>query len=124
MLLLLTLYFTYSRGGWIALFLGLAVTVAIDRHRLQLITTALVLAPWPVLAIWAASRSSALTHSGAELSAASRDGHGLAVIAIALVVAAALAVLVFDWLETVGPVPHRVRRVYGGTLVFRRWPHS
>jgi hypothetical protein len=117
-LLLLTLYFTYSRGGWIALFLGLAVTVAIDRHRLQLITTALVLAPWPVLAIWAASRSSALTHSGAELSAASRDGHGLAVIAIALMVVAALAVLVFDWLAAAVTIPHGVRRVYGGTLVF------
>ena len=117
-LLLLTLYFTYSRGGWIAFLLGLTVTIAIDRHRLQLITTALALAPWPVLAIWAASRSPALTHSGASVEAASRDGHGLAVIAIALVVAAALAALAFDWLAAAVTVPHRFRRVYGGTLVF------
>jgi hypothetical protein len=117
-LLLLTLYFTYSRGGWIAFFIGLAATIAIDRRRLQLITTALVLAPWPVLAIWAASTSPALTRAQAALTTASGDGHGLAVIAIALVVAAALAILVFDWLETSLSVPHALQRLYAGTLIF------
>jgi O-Antigen ligase len=117
-LLLLTIYFTYSRGAWIAFFLGLAATIAIDRNRLQLITVALVLAPWPVLAIWAASTSPALTHADEALAAASRDGHGLAVIAIVLVVAAALAILVFDWLETSVAVPHGLKRLYAGTLVF------
>ena len=117
-LLLLTLYFTYSRGGWIALFAGLAVAIAIDRRRLQLITTVLVLAPWPALAIWAASRSPSLTHAGAALTAASRDGHGLAVITMALVVAAALAILVVDWLEAALSIPHGLRRLYAGTLIF------
>jgi hypothetical protein len=117
-LLLLTLYFTYSRGGWIAFFIGLAATIAIDRKRLQLITTALVLAPWPVLAIWVASTSPALTRAGAALTAASHDGHGLAVIAIALVVAAALAILVLDWLEAAVSIPHGLQRVYAGTLIF------
>jgi O-antigen ligase len=117
-LLLLALYFTYSRGGWIAFFVGLAAAIAIDRHRLQLITTGLVLLPFPVLAIWAASKSQALTHSGTALTSASRDGHGLAVIAITLVVAAALTILFVDWVATVVTVPYRLRRVYGGTLVF------
>src|SRR5581483_10002645 len=117
-LLLLTLYFTYSRGGWIAFFVGLAAALAVDRRRLQLITTALVLAPWPALAIWAASTSPALTHQGAALEAATRDGHGLAVIAIVLVVVSALAVLVLDWLETSVSIAHGVKRVYAGTLVF------
>ena len=117
-LLLLTLYFTYSRGGWIALFVGLTVAIAIDGRRLQLVTTMLVLAPWPILAIWAASTSPALTHQGAALTAASRDGHGLAVIAIALVVAAALAVLLLDWLEAAVSIPHGLRRAYAGTLLF------
>ncbi len=117
-LLLLTLYFTYSRGGWIAFFVGLAAALAVDRRRLQLITTALVLAPWPALAIWAASTSPALTHQGAALEAATRDGHGLAVIAIVLVVVSALAVLVLDWLETSVSIAHGVQRVYAGTLVF------
>jgi O-Antigen ligase len=117
-LLLLTLYFTYSRGGWIALFVGLAVALVIDRNRLQLVTTVLVLAPWPALAIWAASTSPALTHAGAALAAASRDGHGLAVITIALVVAAALAILVVDWLEAAPSIPQGLRRLYAGTLIF------
>ncbi len=117
-LLLLTLYFTYSRGGWIAFFVGLAAVIAVDRKRLQLITTALVLAPWPALAIWAASTSHALTHAEAALPAASRDGHGLAVITIVLMVVAALAILALDWLETAVSIPHGLRRAYAGTLIF------
>jgi hypothetical protein len=114
----LALYFTYSRAGWIALFVGLAVAIALDTRRLQLITTALVLAPWAITAIAVASTSPALTHQSAALSAASRDGHGLAVIAIGLVVAASLTILVVDWLSAVVSVPHGVQRVYAGTLLF------
>jgi hypothetical protein len=114
----LTLYFTYSRASWIALFAGLTVAIALDKRRLQLITAALVLAPWSITAVAVASTSSALTHQGAALSAASRDGHGLAVIAIGLVVAASLTILLFDWLATVVTVPYGVRRVYAGTLLF------
>jgi tetratricopeptide (TPR) repeat protein len=117
-ILLLTLYFTYSRGGWIAFFVGLAVAMALDRRRLQLITTVLVLAPWPALTIWAASTSPALTHEGAALAAATRDGHGLAVITIALAAAAGLAILALDWLEAVAAVPHVLQRLYAGTLLF------
>ncbi len=115
---LLTLYFTYSRGGWIAFFLGLAVAIAVDRRRLQLVTAALVLTPWPTVAIWVASTSPALTRQGSAQAAAARDGHGLAVIAICLVVAAALAVLALDWLEAAAAVPYRLQRVYAGTLLF------
>ena len=114
----LTLYFTYGRASWIALFAGLTVAIALDKRRLQLITAALVLAPWSITAVAVASTSSALTHQGAALSAASRDGHGLAVIAIGLVVAASLTILLFDWLATVVTVPYGVRRVYAGTLLF------
>ena len=67
---LLTLYFTYSRGSWIAFFFGLAVAIALDRRRLQLITTALVLTPWPLIAIWVASTSPALSREGPSLGAA------------------------------------------------------
>jgi tetratricopeptide (TPR) repeat protein len=116
--LLLTLYFTYSRGGWIAFFIGLTAMIALDRRRLQLITVGLVLLPWPALAIWAASTSDALTRPGSALAAASRDGHALAVIAISLVAAAALAILVFDWLESAVTIPHGLQRAYAGTLIF------
>ena len=114
----LALYFTYSRASWIALFAGLAVAVALDKRRLQLITTALVLAPWSITAVAVASTSPALTHQSAALSAASRDGHGLAVIAIGLVVVASLTILLVDWLASTISVSYGVRRVYAGTLLF------
>jgi hypothetical protein len=114
----LALYFTYSRASWIALFVGIAIAIALDTRRLQLITTALVLAPWSITAIAVASTSSALTHDSASLSAASRDGHGLAVIAIGLIVGASLTILIVDWLSTAFTVPYGVRRIYAGTLLF------
>lgn len=117
-ILLLTLYFTFSRGAWIAFFVGLAAAIALDRHRLQLVTTALVLTPWTVIAIWVASTSPALTHQDSRLEAATRDGHGLAVIAIAMVVAAGLAILALDWAEVAVSVPRTLRQYYVGTLLF------
>ena len=106
-----TLYFTYSRASWIALFVGLAVAVALDTRRLQLIT------------IGARART-LVGHRGRgrlDLSradapdrrprAASRDGHGLAVIAIGLVVAASLTILLVDWLASTVSVS--VRRPAG-----------
>ena len=116
--LMLTLYFTYSRGAWIAFFAGLAISVAVDRKRLQLITVGFVLAPWPIVAIWVASTSPALTHQGSGLGAAVADGHGLAVIALLLAVGAAITILVFDWLEAAVKVPYGLRRVYAGVLLF------
>src|SRR5581483_57840 len=115
----LTLYFTYSRASWIALFVAFAVAVAVDRSRLQLITATLVVAPWGAVAIGIASTSDALTrHQESLVSEAARDGHGLAVIGIALAVGAALAVLHLDWLSSALSVPEGVRRVYVGTLLF------
>jgi hypothetical protein len=115
---MLTLYFTYSRGAWAALFAGLVVAVAADRRPLQLITVGLVLLPWAAAAIGVASTSPALTHDTAALAAASRDGHGLAAIAIGLVVGASLTILAFDWLAAAVTVSHGLRRVYAGTLLF------
>src|SRR5258705_279 len=49
--LLATFYFTFGRGGWIALGVGLTVMVLIDPRRLQLLATLLVVAPSCVAAI-------------------------------------------------------------------------
>jgi O-antigen ligase/polysaccharide polymerase Wzy-like membrane protein len=116
--LVLTLYFTFSRGSWIAFFAALAAAVALDRRRLQLITTAFVLAPWSALTIWAASTSPALTHRVSALQQATHDGHGLAAITIGLAVAAALSILVLDWLEGAVRVPRTLLRFYAGLLAF------
>jgi hypothetical protein len=116
--LTLALYFTFSRGAWVALFVGLAVAIAADRRRLQLVTTALVLAPWCVITIWTASTSPALTRTDASLEAAVSDGHGLAVIAIAMAVVASLAALALDWLDATVSTTHTMQRLYAGTLLF------
>jgi O-antigen ligase len=85
LVLIPTLYFTFSRGSWIALGVGLAVLVALDPRRLRTITAALVYAPAPAAAVAIASRSHALTHPHSALARAAHDGHRLALILLALV---------------------------------------
>src|SRR5207249_9481586 len=79
-----TLYFTYSRGAWIVLGIGLVAAIAFDAARLQLVTTVLVVAPAPVVAILAASRLRGLTHTDSPLARATHDGHRLALVLLAL----------------------------------------
>jgi O-Antigen ligase len=82
--LALTLYFTFSRGAWLALLAGLALVLVLDPRRLQLATMLLIVAPWPALAVWLASRSEPLTEVGHPLAAASADGHALVAVAVGL----------------------------------------
>ncbi len=115
--LLPTLYFTFSRGGWIALFAGLILLIALDPSRLQLMTTVLVAAPWPILALWASSTSKGLTTLGSSLSDARSDGRRLLVVLAVLAVAAFAATIVL----AVGPgrvaVGPSVRHMFGSALV-------
>ncbi|HEY7708116.1 MAG TPA: O-antigen ligase family protein [Gaiellaceae bacterium] len=87
------LYFTFSRGAWIALIAGLAAAVALDARRLQLIL-ALVVAGTPGLVAAAiGSGYEGLIRRDAPLSAATEQGGELAVvIAILALVAAAATV--------------------------------
>ena len=87
--LALTLYFTFSRGAWLALLAGLVVTFVLDPRRLQLVVTVLAVAAWPALAVWIASRSGPLTEPGHTLAQASADGHALAAVALGLALFAA-----------------------------------
>lgn len=85
-----TLYLTFSRGAWLALAAAAVVVLALDPERLRVGVVVLALAPAPAFGIVLASRSHALTRQGAELAAAARDGHRVAValVALALVQAA------------------------------------
>src|SRR5581483_2109629 len=47
-----TLYFTFSRGGWVALAAGLAALVALDRRRLQFLAALAASAVWAAVAVW------------------------------------------------------------------------
>ena len=99
-LLLLTLYFTFGRGAWIAFGFGLAVVVALDSRRMQLLVTLLALAPSSALVVWLGSRSTALTTLRSSLASATDDGHRLALVLVGAVVLSALLVASVAVLES------------------------
>lgn len=73
-----TLYFTFSRGAWLALMVGAAAMLALSPNRLRLVTAGLVLGVAPTIAVVLAWRSPALTHQTTTLAAASGAGRKLA----------------------------------------------
>jgi O-antigen ligase/polysaccharide polymerase Wzy-like membrane protein len=112
-----TLYFTYSRGAWIALTIGLIAAIALDTRRLQLITTALVVAPAPVVAVLVASRLRGLTHTDSSLARATHDGHRLALVLIALAAGGAALTWAHGRLASTFHIGSRVRRAYAAALI-------
>jgi tetratricopeptide (TPR) repeat protein len=117
-LLFATVYFTFSRGAWIAGAIGLAVAIVVDPRRLQLLAGSLVLAAPSALAVLLSSRADALTRSDALESAAEDDGRRLAVYLVLLAASSALAGALF-WLAGRGVAPSRqARLLFAGVLVF------
>jgi len=98
--LALTCYFTFSRGAWLALAIGLFVALLLDPRRLQLALGLAVIAPWAAVAVLVASRSGPLTESGVHtLAAAAEDGRALAALAFGLALFAGGAVAVVAAVE-------------------------
>ena len=112
-----TLYFTFSRGAWAALAIGLAVAVAIDRRRLQLLATSLALSPLVALAVWFCAREPDLNRRAAALGGAITEGRRLAFILGGLTVAAAFVGPAVQLAERRVRIGRRVRIAYGGLLV-------
>jgi O-antigen ligase len=74
-----TLYFTFSRGAWVALTLGFVAAVAVDLRRIRLLWTSLVVAAPAAACIAYASTFEALTTDDAPAAAAAeRAGHRVA----------------------------------------------
>ena len=94
-----TIYFTFSRGAWIALGIGLMATIALDPRRLQFLATVFALLPATGLALILAYRSPALSRVHPSPHEAAAAGHRLAVWVIALAVVNALAIIIFAALE-------------------------
>ena len=97
-LLVCTLFFTFSRGAWIALALGLAAAVALDPRRLQLVVAAIVGGIPTALILWAAFSADGLTRRDAPLQTAVDQGRVIALVVllgmgVAAVGAAALALV-------------------------------
>jgi O-Antigen ligase len=111
-----TLYFTFSRGAWIAVGTGIAAAIALDPRRLQLITTALALTPAPAIALAVAFRSDALTQVTASLSSASREGHRLALVVFLLALANGAVALGLRLSARRVSISSAVRTAYGVVL--------
>jgi len=115
-LLFATVYFTFSRGAWVATAIGFALAVAVDPRRLQLVLAALVLAPASALAVLVSSHQDALTRTDAPLAAASHEGHRLAVYLLALAAASALVALGLALAERRIVPPQPARLAFSGAL--------
>ena len=111
------LYFTFSRGSWLALAIGLAVAVALDPRRLRLSAFAAALAAPAALAVWPASRSPALTHQRATLARAAHDGHRLALVVVCLAFTAAVLAAVLARARRRVRVPASAQRAYAAAVV-------
>jgi tetratricopeptide (TPR) repeat protein len=90
-ILLSTVFFTFSRGAWIALAAGFVAAFALDPRRLQLVVAALAAGLSAAAALWAAFSSEALTKRDSALSAAADQGRVVAVIVVVCAVVGAVA---------------------------------
>lgn len=111
-ILLPTLYFTFSRGAAAALAIGLVAALALDPRRTRLLLAFSCALPLPLLGVWLCSRSRALTRAGAPLSAAAHDGHRLVAVLLALAAIQAGAIVLLAARESQLAKAHRVRKVY------------
>jgi O-antigen ligase len=87
--LLCTVFFTFSRGAWIALAVGFVVAFAFDRRRLNLAVAAIAAGIPAALALWAAFNSEALTQRDPALFAAVDQGRVVALIIVGCALLAA-----------------------------------
>jgi hypothetical protein len=114
--LLPTIYFTYSRGAWLALLIGAAAALLLDPRRLQAAAALLVLAPVLALEVLIGSRQEALTHQASALAAAEHDGKRYALVVVAAALVTAALAIMFARLERAIDVPHAVRIAFSGVL--------
>ena len=91
-----TLYFTYGRGAWPALAVGLVALVAVERDRLEAVAGLLAFGIAPAVAVVLASRAHAVTSAPGSVAAARHDGRLLAVALVVLAAVAALLPLALD----------------------------
>jgi hypothetical protein len=95
--LAVTMYYTFSRGGWASLAIGLVALVAVDPRRLQTLYWLAPLGAGAALAVWLASRDRSLSDPGAPLALQAHDGHRtlVAVVLCALATGALAAAWTF-----------------------------
>ena len=105
--LLPTLYFTFSRGALIALVVGAAVQIVADPRRARLLATGLLLGAPAALGVYLASQSHALTSPGDSLTTAQREGRQIAVWLVWLALVAAVSAVALHLVERRVRLPRR-----------------
>jgi O-antigen ligase len=115
-LLITTLYFTYSRGAWIAFAIGLVAAIAVDPRRLRLVTIALLLAPASAAAVLVSAESNALTHLQAPHDLIVEDGRRVALVLAGLVVLSAATAVLTGLAAARWRPSAATRRAYGAAL--------
>lgn len=115
--LLPTIYFTFSRGAWVALGIGLIVSIALDPQRLRLVTAMFFVAPAALLGVWLSSREPALTTVKASLADASEQGHRLALALAILALFGAALGLAFGLAADRARLSPGASRAYGLALL-------
>lgn len=94
--LVVTLYFTFSRGAWVGLVMALVVLFVFDPRRARAAAVLVAILPFTAAAVALASQSDGLTRANAPLTQAIRDGHRLAVAIVLLCAGAAGAASAVD----------------------------
>lgn len=94
-----TWYFTFSRGAWIAIGIGVVAWLVIDPKRLQALAAIVAAGAPAVIGIALASRADALTTVGAAEHDASSQGRTLVLALVALAALALALALALAWGE-------------------------
>ena len=106
-----TLYFTFSRGAWVALGIGAVAMVALDARRLRLAWTALAVVPASAICVAVATRQEALTTEGSRQAEAVSEGERLAIVIAGLVVASGALAVAARWIARRLRAPRWAMRV-------------
>jgi tetratricopeptide (TPR) repeat protein len=115
-LLLATVYFTFGRGPWIAVAVGLVAAIVLDPRRLQLLAVALGVGVPAGLGVVLASQYDALRREDAPIALAADEGERLALWLVLLAAAAAAVAAGFALAERRVAVPQRVSRGFAATV--------
>ena len=110
--LLPALYFTFSRGAWIALIVGLAAAVALDPRRLQLIVALLVVGTPALISTAIGSGYEGLIRRDSPLSVVTEQGGEFAIIIALLALRAAAATVLLAAAERRYEPPRNVRLAF------------
>lgn len=116
-LLLPALYFTFSRGAWVALAAGLVAAFSLSRRRLVLASSLLLQAVPAGAALWLAYRAKPLHETTARLAAATHAGHTLAWRLLVLAAGAGVLKLASDAVARRVHFSASVRRGFAALLL-------